>query len=173
MIEGSHIMKVDKRVRVLSVLLVLSGIALSSLVPGGPIENRDFSHIAPVVLLVFNIFLTALGLGSFLLVAGLMRGVRQAWPLTFWAAASYLLVYAIDLLGVFPQSPTAMGNTLLVVEVLGVALALPMLWLTAHAEVTSDSRGMPMVGLGPGSLILIITLAVAIVFVATTNAMGW
>ncbi|WP_035526735.1 hypothetical protein [Haliea salexigens] len=60
-------MKVDKRVRVLSVLLVLSGIALSSLVPGGPIENRDFSHIAPVVLLVFNIFLTALGLGSFLL----------------------------------------------------------------------------------------------------------
>ena len=68
-------MKVDKRVRVLSVLLVLSGIALSSLVPGGPIENRDFSHIAPVVLLVFNIFLTALGLGSFLLVAGLMPGM--------------------------------------------------------------------------------------------------
>lgn len=165
-------MKADKQVRVLSVLLVLSGIALSSLVPGGPIENRDFSHIAPIVLLVFNIFLTALGLGSFLLVAGLMGGVRQAWPLTFWAAASYLLVYGIDLLGVFPQSPTAMGQPLLIVEALGIALALPMLWLAAHGTQMPGSAEKPLVKLRPRWLILICTLAVAIVAFATVNAMG-
>lgn len=165
-------MKGDKQVRVLSVLLVLSGIALSSLVPGGPIENRDFSHIAPVVLLVFNIFLTALGLGSFLLVAGLMAGVRLAWPLTFWAAASYLVVYGIDLLGVFPQSPTAMARPLLIVEVLGIALALPILWLTAHRTQMSGIVEKPPLKLRGSWLIPISALAVAIVAFATINAMG-
>ena len=40
--------------RTLSALLCLSGIALSVLVPGGPIETRDVSHISPVILTVCN-----------------------------------------------------------------------------------------------------------------------
>ena len=40
--------------------LALSVIALSVLVPGGPIETRDFSHLIPILAWGFNTFLVCL-----------------------------------------------------------------------------------------------------------------
>ena len=40
---------IDRRYTV-SVLLIVSALLLSSLIPGGPVEHRDFSHIHPIIL---------------------------------------------------------------------------------------------------------------------------
>ncbi|MCR9185416.1 MAG: hypothetical protein NXH81_08475 [Halieaceae bacterium] len=159
--------------RMLSVLLLVSAIALSSLVPGGPIENRDFSHMAPATLLLFNIFLTALGLGSFLVVVGLLRGMSRAWPLSFWAAASYLTIYIADLMGWFPQSPTPMSPALVTVEGLGVVLALSMLWISSHhGPETHSLSEEPSLNLGAGFWLAMSALALGIVIFATSSATG-
>lgn len=48
----------------IAILLYTSFLLLSSLIPGGPIETRSFSHIDSEVLLAFNTFLTLVALGS-------------------------------------------------------------------------------------------------------------
>lgn len=121
-----------KKEYLLSILLLISGLLLSVLVPGGPIENRDFSHISPLVLLGFNIYLTALGLGSFVLIAYVLRSGRNAGLIACAAGVSYLVVYAIDLLGWFPQSPSDMSSTLFTIEVLGLIAALPLVYLSCQ-----------------------------------------
>ena len=93
---------------------------------GGPIENRDFSHIHPAILLGFNSFLALLGLGSLPLAYGVWRGSALAHAGAGAAGAAYLLVYAVDLVGLFPQSPSAMSAPLWWVEVAGLAVALPL-----------------------------------------------
>lgn len=52
---------------VTAALLLLSAVLLGVLVPGGPIETRNFSHISPWILGSFNTFLTSLDLGSFVI----------------------------------------------------------------------------------------------------------
>lgn len=110
------------------ILLVLSALLLSSLVPGGPIENRDFSHINPSILLSFNIFLTILGLGSFILAIYTLKMHRRAYLLALFAGISYFTVYAVDLYEIFPKSPTEMSAALLGVEIAGSAVALPLIY---------------------------------------------
>ena len=82
-------MKYNYRLPLIS-LLLLSGILLSLLVPGGPIEHRDFSQINPAILLGFNIFLTLLGLGSFILTLYIWKEKLLAMKLSLIAALSYL-----------------------------------------------------------------------------------
>ncbi len=62
-------------------LLLLSAIMLTSLVPGGPIETRDFSHISPLVLGSFNVFLTTLSITSFLGIGIVIFATRSAMGL--------------------------------------------------------------------------------------------
>jgi hypothetical protein len=134
-------------------LLVLSGLLLSSLVPGGPIETRDFSHITVPVLLGFNLFLTTLVLGSFLASVGLCFSSPWARTASFLAAASYVLVYAIDLAGWFPSSPTPMPPTLFAVETTGIIVALPVLSRLANARSPqSDFSSGNVVGARPRRL---------------------
>jgi len=121
-----------KNTHLTALLLLVSGLLLSSLVPGGPIENRDFSHINAGVLLIFNIYLTVLGLGSFVLVAYVLRSGRYAGMLGSLAGLSYLVVYGVDLLGWFPQTPSEMSNALLSIEVIGMAVALPLIYVSSR-----------------------------------------
>ena len=114
-------------------LLGFSGIALSSLVPGGPIETRSFAHINPIALGLFNTFLTTLALGSLLLVYAVLRSERWAMLLAALCGLSFLSVYGLDLAYIFPVSPDAMPPTLLAIEVLGSIVSLPLMALSVRA----------------------------------------
>ena len=89
-------------------LLLLSAVSLTSLVPGGQIETRDFSHISPLVLGSFNVFLTMLSLTSFLLLYSVWRRQRWAFVASGIWGIGYFLVYVLDLARWFPVSPDAM-----------------------------------------------------------------
>ncbi len=107
-------------------MLVLSFLLLASLIPGGPIETRDFSHIPTALLLGFNVFLALLGLGSLALAFGAWRRCSGAYLGSSLAGVAYFLVYALDLAGLFPTSPSAMGAPLLAVELAGLAVAVAL-----------------------------------------------
>ena len=164
--------------RTLSLLLLLSGLGLSILVPGGPIENRDFSHISPIILALFNSYLTALGVGSFMLAYFCFQRQRWAFKAAVLAGVSYLWVYAIDLARVFPTSPTPMPTALEVVEILGVLLAMPMSIIAtrlACSQPLSMSTGRAAGGkraliLVSGALLFV--LSACIILFATLAAMG-
>ena len=86
--------------------LLVSAALLTSLIPGGPIENRDFSHIHPGILSLFNVFLTTLDLGSIPLAYFAAKGRSWALKGAFAAAVAYFGVFAVDVAqqGVLPAS---------------------------------------------------------------------
>ena len=113
-------------------LLAVAGVALTALIPGGPVENRHFGHLHPLLLLTWHVALNALGLGSVWMAVLIMRGTPPNAVLVFLAALAFLAVYTLDLTGRFPPSPTQMSRGLLTIEMLGIALVIPVLWLTAQ-----------------------------------------
>lgn len=120
-------------------LLGLSALLLASLIPGGPIENRDFSHIHPLVLGTFNVFLTCLYLGSAVLAYYTFRGHRWAFRWALFAAIAFFSVYAIDLAQIFPQSPSPMSRALAFVEVLGMTIAVPLIVYSRNSKSMDES----------------------------------
>jgi len=152
-------------------LLALSGLLLSSLVPGGPIENRDFSHISVPVLLVFNIFLTALAMGSFAMAVGLLGSPERTRVATFWAAASYMVVYTADLLGWFPTSPTPMPPALRAIELAGIAVAVVLAWRSAHGSGAAQPSGTLPIFNSTARAAMVIVAGLIVVF-STLSAMG-
>lgn len=171
------------------VLLVASSAMLAAMIPGGPVEARDFSGIPPLVLGAFNVFLTALGLAGFAAAFLVARGYRAGAPLSLAAAASFFAVYALDLLEIFPRSPTAMPPVLFVLETAGLLVALPLAALSAFSlrEGSSGSRtakkAAPSAG-GPAAtrklpraataaaVVAVAAVALAIVAFATVSAMA-
>ena len=153
--------------------LIVSAVLLSSLVPGGPIENRDFSHIHPGILGAFNIFLTTLNLGSFVFAYFAFK--RRPWALqgAFIAAVSYFAVYAVDLAQLFPRSPTPMSFALAFIEVLGMTAAVPLMFasrrfldVTQESEPTGGSRTVRY-----AITAVLVVAGVAIIWFATDAAM--
>lgn len=106
-----------------SVVVISNVLILVPLVPGGPIENRDFSNLGGVVFWGFNVFLVSLGFFTFVAAYAALVG-------TWWdgigglvVGGGYLLVYLLDLGKIFPTSPTPMGKTLMTLEIVGAAAA--------------------------------------------------
>lgn len=168
-------MKYNYRI-ILTSLLFISAILLSILVPGGPIENREFSHINPLILTSFNIFLTLLGMGSFILVFYVWKGNRRAIKLSLLAALSYIFVYGVDLLGWFPQSPTPMSVPLFWIEVIGLIVAIPLAEFSSmairHAQVTEHSSAASIDNKKPFYKVAGLTIiGAAIVIFATFSAL--
>lgn len=155
----------------IGVLLLMSGLFLISLIPGGPIENRDFFHIQPAVLFSFNIYLTVLGLGSFVLAYQWFRS-GSSLSLTLWAGFSYLIVYGVDLLGLFPQSPTAMNQALWTVEIAGLVLSIPLILISLCNRINGQSREVITGPLNKSSLLMLIFTALLIVAFATYSAIS-
>jgi hypothetical protein len=119
--------------RGVSTLLVLSAVLLGVLVPGGPIETRDFSQISPVILGAFNTFLTSLGIGSFVFAYFALKGKCWAFIASLVCGISYFLVYALDLGKIFPVSPNEMPAALLAVEIIGILVSIPLAYLSLRA----------------------------------------
>lgn len=108
----------------LSIIIFLNVTLLAILVPGGPIENRDFSALKGVVFWGFNVFLITLGLTSFYTIHAVLANNSTAILLTKSIATAYVIVYAIDLIGMFPKSPTKMSNTLMLFEIINLCIAV-------------------------------------------------
>lgn len=107
-----------------SLLVFLNVTLLTILVPGGPIENRDFSKLTGVVFWGFNLFLISLGIVSFIACYLLLVSHSSAIPVTQIIAVLYFIVYIIDLAGIFPKSPTKMSKPLMTLEIINTSLAV-------------------------------------------------
>lgn len=168
----------------LAAMLGISGIALSTLVPGGPIETRDFSHINPLTLGIFNTFLTILCLGSLLLIYFVLKSERWATVAAAICGLSYLGVYGLDLTEIFPVSPDAMSPALLAIEIFGTVLSLPLLALSVQAmrsrrqrafaePLSIHAESLPSFQLLPTLLAISLgAIALGIVVFSTSSAMG-
>ena len=99
-------------------------LTFASLAPGGPIENRDFSHMSAASYWGLNAFLIILGLAGFASVYSVWKGQRRG----YWAAIAigwlYVAVVTSDLGRVFPGSPDPTGFLLGMVMILDAILAL-------------------------------------------------
>lgn len=155
-------------------LLALSAALLGALIPGGPIENRNFSHISPLKLGMFNVFLTVLGIASFALVYFSIVGAKSAFLAAALCGISYFLVYALDLGKIFPVSPDRMPRALFWIEVVGLILSIPLTFLSL-ANVFMSKGSVNTSGVTSSAMILVlavmIVLGVGIVIFATKSAM--
>lgn len=153
--------------------LVISVALLSSLIPGGPVENRDFSHIHPGVLGAFNVFLTTLDIGS--VVLAYFAVTRRRWALSgaFYAGVAFFGVYAVDLAQVFPQSPTPMSFALSLIEVLGMTAAVPLMFAARRglSEEQDQRAGAPASGARYAIAASLVAVGIAVVWFATESAM--
>ncbi|MEM9257800.1 MAG: hypothetical protein AAGA91_20370 [Pseudomonadota bacterium] len=154
--------------------LIASALLLSTLIPGGPVENRDFSHIHPLVLGLFNVFLTTLDIGSVVLAFFAFKERIWAARGAFAAAIGFYAVYAVDLAQIFPRSPTPMSFALALIEVLGMTAAIPLMFASLRA-----ARGTPQTASQSRShtfnyviLTALIAIGTAVVWFATDAAMG-
>ncbi len=165
-------------------LVGISGIALGTLVPGGPIETRSFAHIDPLTLGVFNTFLTTLVIGSLPLVYFVLQSKRWAMLTAVGFGVSYLGVYGLDLVKIFPVSPDAMPPALLAIEVLGTILSLPLMVVSVQAlqetnqqvavATPSSTASYAPIAQTPQimSVIGLVLVALGIIIFATRAAMG-
>jgi hypothetical protein len=161
---------------VIPALLVLSTLLFSSSIPGGPIENRSFSNHLPVVVASFNVFLTALGIGSLFAAYHAWKARRGAFIAAALCGFSYFLVYLLDLFRIFPVSADAMSSRLWDIEIAGSILAVPLILLSAVAafqpldEDDGSAKRAPM-KVNPWIGFVIGIIALAIVLFATYSAM--
>ncbi|WP_294328630.1 hypothetical protein [uncultured Chryseobacterium sp.] len=130
-----------KTIKFIMALLILSSVNLTLMIPGGCIESRDFSQISPVILGVFNLFLTVLGIVSLFLVYFINKQYGWAYKIACFCGISYFIVYTIDLLKIFPQSPTPMPNLLLILETLGTILSIPLIFYALKKSQECKSKG--------------------------------
>lgn len=117
--------------RWLSVVLVTLFCCLALLIPGGPIENRDFSHLAPATVWIFNSFLTLLGFSALIVAYFVWKQVRWAFKAAFGIGLSFAVVDLLDLLHIFPSSPTPKspllwGFVLLILDLSGIAIFISL-----------------------------------------------
>ncbi len=157
------------------VILVLSMILLSILIPGGPIETRDFSHISPFILGLFNTFLTLLGMISLPVAYFVYHSKKWAYYGTIIIGVAYFLVYVLDLAHIFPRSPSPMPTLLMAIEIAGTLLALPLIFLpkriglldleSKHYSLHFNAKVLMLI-------IVIVIVSLAIILFATRAAMG-
>ncbi len=107
-----------------SALMFINVTLLTILVPGGPIENRDFNGLRGIVFWGFNVFLITLGIMSYITSYLLLIANEYALSMTQIISVLYFIVYAIDLAGIFPKSPTKMSKTLMLIEIINASLAV-------------------------------------------------
>ncbi|NEN99089.1 MAG: hypothetical protein F6K50_27445 [Moorea sp. SIO3I7] len=162
-----------------SALLVLSFGLLASLVPGGLIETRSFSHIDPLILGIFNTFLTSLVIVSLLIVYFIFKDLKWAFIVSGLCGISYFIVYALDLGTLFPVSPDPMPQALFVIEVLGMIVSLPLLFISVRGAMNSNkSSNDKVIASQPYSktfvyfAFFLVVVGVGIITFATKSAMG-
>ena len=161
--------------RIVGLLTLLSALNLTLMVPGGFVETRVFPHYSVAVLAAFNIFLTVLGLGCFILAYAALRHGRTGM-LPIVAGLVFVAVYVADLLHIFPVSANPMSTTLTILECIGTLLGVLLVAAGVRSlslqqpSAQGDGGGVPN-GLSRGLLMTLIAIGVGIVIFATLSAM--
>jgi hypothetical protein len=161
--------------RKLTFYLLLNALLLISLIPGGPIENRDFSHIPAIYLIAFNGVLTALGMSSLLVAPLASRNYTVVAKVSKIIALAYLAVYVLDLFAIFPQTPSPMPLPLLCIELLG-CLAAGLLYIECHfyekrlVTMSAAKREAVFKSLSPTKILLMVVVATGVVIFSTYSA---
>lgn len=158
--------------------LLISSIALlSSLIPGGPIENRDFGHLGAILVLSFNMFLTGLILASTVAVVLIWKRSHFGGGLAFLCSVGFAGIYLLDLLQIFPTSPTPMSVALYYVEAIGLIAAGLLMAASQSLIVGKGDAGPPSAPTRSFSLpvpmmLMILAVSVGIIAFATISALG-
>ncbi|MCF2947568.1 hypothetical protein L0668_05570 [Paraglaciecola aquimarina] len=161
--------------RKLTFYLILNALLLISLIPGGPIENRDFSHIPAIYLIAFNGVLTALGMSSLLVAPLASQNYTVVAKVSKIIALAYLAVYVLDLFAIFPQTPSPMPWPLLCIELLG-CLAAGLLYIEGCCyekrimAMSATKKKTLFKSLSPLSILLMVLVANGIVIFSTYSA---
>ena len=161
---------------IIAFLFVILSVLLTILVPGGPIETRDFSHYSETVLTLFNIFLTSLGLLSFIVAFLIIKKKKYSVILSTIIALLYIFVYLIDLFKIFPTSPITMSTTLFFIEVFSTILGIILIFLCIkynNLEMKTDENiTIKFSFYKILTSVFILLCAFGIVIFATKSAMG-
>lgn len=104
-------------------LLLLLVLTFITLVPGGPVETRDFSGLGGPVFWGFNVFLILLGIGAITSAIGLLRNSKLAAAGGISTGWGYIFVVLLDLGHIFPSTPDPIPLLLGVIEILDAILA--------------------------------------------------
>lgn len=156
--------------RLTAIFLILSATNLAFMVPGGFVETRSFPDYSVTTLAAFNVFLTLLGIGSFVLAYRIFRAPYATY-LPVLAGLSYLGVYGLDLAHIFPVATAPMSALLETMEWFGIALgaatvAVAIAYIIVADRSVSLSRKMPR-----WAVIAMAGSTLAIVIFATLSAM--
>jgi len=154
-------------------LLILSCGLLGVLIPGGPIETRNFSHIPPVILGAFNTFLTLLGIASIMII---FKHKAWAFLASLVCGVSYFLVYVLDLWGIFPVSSDPMPNALYIIELLGLIVSIPLMIFSVQGMICRTTNNQDLKNELYSKkyifvVLLLILIGVGIIIFATKSAM--
>jgi len=162
-----------------SALLFISFVLLSILVPGGPIETRSFAHIDPLILGMFNTFLTSLAIASVLLIYFVLKNVKWAYVVSMICGISYFLVYTLDLATIFPVSPDSMPQALFIIEILGSIASIPLVYISIQGALKGINVGNKQPTQSSVyskkvvfSLLILVVAGIGIIIFATKSAMG-
>lgn len=164
---------------IVSILLIVSFVLLGVLVPGGPIETRNFSNIDPLVLAAFNIFLTSLAITSLLLIFFVLKNMRWAYIASMICGISYFFVYVLDLGSIFPVSADQMPIALLIIEIAGAIVSIPLVYVAMRGALksTNDNEAHPVQSTLVTThftfiVLALIAVGIGVVVFATKSAMG-
>lgn len=103
-------------------LLVALVLILIPMVPGGLVDTRDFGELPRWQFNAFNVFLTSLGIASFVVAGFAIARAPWAFVAALVLAALYIAVFALDLARIFPVVTDPLPSQLLVLEVIDLAL---------------------------------------------------
>jgi hypothetical protein len=130
--QTDPIQNANNRKGVALILLALL-LSFSTLAPGGPFENRDFSHLPRPVFNGFNAFLITLGILGFVAAIFIWKGKRWAYWDAILISWLFVIVVASDLGKVFPTSPDPTGFTLGMIMIVDAILAFYVILLSHKA----------------------------------------
>ncbi len=119
--------------KIVSLCLLALVATFASLAPGGPLENRDFSHLTPQVFWGFNAFLLSLAAVAIGMIFLTWKAKRFAYWAAIFIAWLYMFVFILDWSGVFPTSPDAMGLGLCLVEIIDSILCFYVVLISHKA----------------------------------------
>ena len=104
-------------------LLTLLVVSFATLVPGGPVETRDFSALTGLTFWGFNVFLISLGVLALASAWAMSRGNTLGAKGAITACWGYVFVILLDLGHVFPETPDPIPLALGLIEILDLILA--------------------------------------------------
>lgn len=103
--------------------LIWEALLLIPMVPGKLVDTRDFSPLPRWQFRLFNVFLSSLGIASFVVAWFVLEGQHWAFVATLVLGILYAAVFIADLFAIFPVVSDPLPVQLLILEAIALASA--------------------------------------------------